>query len=249
MPGKVKTMKKESQYSVPLFHQISRRVMRPLFRAAFRLLGNVELHGFENIPKDDRYVIAFNHISLLEVPFMAAFWPTIIEIIGAADVWTRPGQSLIVRLYRGIQLKRTAFDREVFTVVQQVLDAGRPIMIAPEGGRSHTPGMRRGKPGIAYIVDLCDVPVIPVGIFGSTEEFLPQALRFQNPPLQMLVGEPIRLPRLAGRGKARRRMRQHNTDLIMAHIAALLPEEYRGVYENYQEIIAGEGVQFPQPSH
>ena len=233
-------------YSVPLFNQISRRIMRPLFRAAFHLLGDVELHGLEHIPEEQSYVIAINHISLLEVPFMAAFWPTVVEMIGAADVWSRPGQSIIVRLYRGIQVRRGEFDRKVFREAESVLAAGRPLLIAPEGGRSHTPGMRRGKPGVAYIVDNADVPVLPVGIYGSTEEFLRQAAKFQNPPLRMLIGEPFQLPKISGRGRQRRVMRQRNADLIMAHIAALLPEEYRGVYQEYQNILAGDLSSLPE---
>ncbi len=227
-------------YRVPVFNQITRRLMRPLFRAAFHVLGRVELKGFENIPDSGPYVVAINHISLFEVPFMAAFWPVPMEIIGAADVWRRPGQSLIAQLWHGIQVKRKAFDRRVFQRTMQVLQAGKPLMIAPEGGRTHTPGLVRGKPGIAYIVDKTEVPVIPVGIVGTTEDYLIKAIRLQRPTLEMRVGSPLRLPPLQGRGQQRREMRQSNTDIVMAHIARVLPERYRGVYRDYQKYLPGE---------
>jgi hypothetical protein len=53
----------------------------------------------------------------------------------------------------------------------------------------------------------------------------------------MHVGKPVNLPPITGRGAERRKARQRNADLVMAHIAALLPEEYRGFYENYQEFL------------
>jgi 1-acyl-sn-glycerol-3-phosphate acyltransferase len=224
-------------YQVPIINQINRRIMRVMFRAVFNLLGDVQLKGLENIPEDNRYVIAINHISLLEVPFMAAFWPVILEMIGAADLWKRPGQSIIVRLYRGIQVNREQFDRKVFQTAEQVLAAGKPLLIAPEGGRSHTTAMNRGKPGVAYIIDKTEVPVLPVGILGSTEDFISRGLKWEKPPLHMIVGEPFQLPKLTGRGEERRNMRQTNADLIMAHIAALLPPEYHGFYSNFQEIL------------
>ena len=229
-----------AEFQVPRINRINRRIMRPLFRGVFHLLGRVKLEGLENIPKSGGYMVAVNHISLFEVPFMAAFWPQVLEFIGAADVWTRPGVSLIVRLYYGVQVRRGEFDRQVMKKALQVLDSGRPLMIAPEGGRSHTPGMQQGKPGVAYLVNKAQVPVVPVGIYGSTEDFLSRALRLQRPRLEMYVGKPLQLPPLRGRGAARRAMRQRNTDLIMAHIAKLLPPDYRGVYSNYQQILEEE---------
>jgi len=230
--------KTEGTYQVPWINRVNRRIMRPIFRGLFHLLGRVRLYGREHIPKQGAYVIAVNHISLIEVPFMAAFWPETLEIIGAADVWTRPGQNVIVRLYHGIQVRRGEFDRGVMDNALNVLASGRPLMIAPEGGRSHTPGMRRGQPGVSYIVDKARVPVVPVGVVGSTEEYIPDALRFKRPPLEMHVGKPVNLPPITGRGAERREARQRNADLVMAHIAALLPKEYRGFYENYQVFLS-----------
>lgn len=226
----------KGDYQVPWANRVNRRIMRPLFRGLFHLLGKVKLHGLGHIPEEGGYVIAVNHISLLEVPFMAAFWPEVIEIIGAADVWTRPGQSVIVRLYYGLQVRRGEFDRQVMDNAQNVLASGRPLMIAPEGGRSHTPGLLRGKPGVAFIVDKARVPVVPVGILGSTEDFLPRALKGEKPRLEMFVGKPLYLPPIESKGADRRAERQHHTDVIMAHIASLLPPEYHGEYANYQDL-------------
>jgi 1-acyl-sn-glycerol-3-phosphate acyltransferase len=44
------------------------------------------------------------------------------------------------------------------------------------------------------------------------------------------IGRPFTLPAIEGRGEARREARQRNADLVMQHIAGLLPPEYRGVY-------------------
>jgi 1-acyl-sn-glycerol-3-phosphate acyltransferase len=193
----------------------------------------------ENIPDHNRYVVAFNHVSLVEVPFILAFWPTVLEILGAAAVWERPGQSLLARLYKGIQLKRDEYDRAVFDLSKKIIEAGRPLMISPEGGRSHTPGLRRGKPGVAFIVDQTQIPVLPVAVVGATMDFLSNGLRGKRPFIEMRVGELFQLPPLAGRGEERRRNRQHNADIIMARVAELLPESYRGVYSDFESILNG----------
>ena len=234
----------EDQYIVPLHIRINRRFLRLFFRGLFHLMGKVELYGMDKIPKHNKYVIAFNHVSLVEIPFIGAFWPKIVEIIGATVVWGRPGVAIVARMWEGIQVKRTEFDREVFRKVKMVIDAGFPLMISPEGTRSHTPGLARGKPGVAYIIDKAKVPVLPVAVVGNTIDFLSQGIRGKRPTIQMFVGDLINMPLLAGRGEERRDMRQRNTDIIMARIAEMLPESYRGVYSDYEKILAGESVNF-----
>jgi hypothetical protein len=51
----------------------------------------------------------------------------------------------------------------------------------------------------------------------------------------MHIGRPVWLPPLAEKGAARRETRQRNTDLVMSHIAGLLPSEYRGYYADRGE--------------
>jgi hypothetical protein len=46
----------------------------------------------------------------------------------------------------------------------------------------------------------------------------------------MHIGKPIHFPSVTQKGTERREMRQHNADLVMRHIAGLLPKEYHGVY-------------------
>jgi hypothetical protein len=81
-------------------------------------------------------------------------------------------------------------------------------------------------------------------------DFLTNGLKLKRPTIQMIVGEPFLVPSLKGRGEERRSARQRNTDYIMARLAALLPENYRGVYVDYEKILAGnwESVKFPEPS-
>ena len=235
----------EDQYRVPLKIQISRRFMRVFFRGLFHTLGKVELYGMEKIPADNKYVVAFNHVSMVEVPFIGAFWPTFLEIIGATVVWERPLHAMVAKGWGGIQVYREGFDREVFQKVLQSFESGRPLMISPEGTRSRTPGLQRGKPGIAYIVDKVNVPVIPVAVVGNTYDFLKEGIRGKRPVIQMIVGDLIDLPPLTGRGEEKRKMRQHNTDIVMARIAELLPEEYQGVYSDYEKILNGQPLDSP----
>lgn len=220
----------EPTYRVPLRFRLLRAVLRPIFRAIFHILSQVRIIGKENIPKQGPYLLAINHISLFEPPFILAFWPVAPEGAGAVEIWERKGQALLVRFYGGFQVHRGVYDRKVIDKMIAALRAGKPLLLAPEGGRSHTLGMRRALPGVAYLVEQTNVPVLPVGIVGTSDEFLTDCLKGKRPTIEMRIGKAIHLPPIDGKGATRRTARQYNADLIMLAIAGLLPPEYHGVY-------------------
>jgi 1-acyl-sn-glycerol-3-phosphate acyltransferase len=204
--------------------------LRAAFQLLFHILSPVKVTGKENVPKNGAYLIAINHVSLFDPPFIIAFWPVVPEAAGAAEIWERKGQSALVYFYGGIPIHRSQFDRQAVEQMIEVLRSDRPLVIAPEGGRSHTPGMRRAEPGVAYLAEKVGVPIVPVGIVGTTDDYGDKAFHFKRPPLEMRIGKPVRLPPVEGKGVARHRSLQANADLLMYQIAELLPLEYRGVY-------------------
>jgi 1-acyl-sn-glycerol-3-phosphate acyltransferase len=205
-------------------------LLRVWARSLFHLLARVRLIGLENIPVGTTYIAAINHISIYDPPLMMAFWPEPLDAIGAVDVFDKPVQGQIVSLWGTTPVHRGEYDRSLLETTLERLRAGRPMLIAPEGGRSHDLGMRRAKPGIAYLADEARVPVVPAALMGTIDHFLRDALHGRREVLEMRVGKPIILPPIVGRGQARREARQCNADLVMRHLAGLLPAEYRGVY-------------------
>ena len=218
-------------YRVPLSNRLARGVLRPVFRLVFHLLSDVRIIGRENVPKDGAYLLTINHVSFFEPPFILAFWPVAPEGAGAIEIWSRPGQSILVRLYHGIPIHRGEFNRQALETMINVLASGYPLMIAPEGGRTHDLGMRRALPGVAYIVEKTGGPVLPVGVVGATDDFLDRALHLKRPRLEMRIGQPFHLPVVEGKGATRHLALQSNADRIMQAIAALMPAEYHGVYQ------------------
>jgi len=217
-------------YRVPLHYRIIRFFMKPIFRGIFHILGNVKVIGKEHIPYGKPYVVAMNHVSIFDPPFVAAFWPAQLEIIGAADVFDKPGQGVVLKAYGVIPVHRGDYDRALLTKIIRIIKSGLPLLIAPEGGRSHVPAMRRAMPGVGYIIEQTGVPVLPTALVGTTEDFWQRARRGERPHLEMRIGKQIHLPEITVRGTERHAARQHNADLVMRHLAGLLPEEYRGIY-------------------
>ena len=223
-------------YKVPLHIRLNRLWLLQMFRALFRTLGRVTVVGLENVPRGMPYVVAINHISIYDPPLAVSFWPETAEVIGASDVFEKRGQGTILRLYGVIPVHRGEYDRSLLETVLFILRSGRPLLLAPEGGRSHETAMQRGLPGVGYIIEHARVPVVPVGLVGTTDDFWQRARRGERPPLQIRIGRPIDFGPVTAVGAERRLARQQNADLVMRHIAGLLPKEYHGVY-------AGQAIQ------
>jgi 1-acyl-sn-glycerol-3-phosphate acyltransferase len=211
---------------------LARPLIRLVLGTVFRLLARVIITGKKNVPRGKPYLVAINHVSIFEAPFVGVFWPEQMEALGASDVWDRPGQNILARMWGGIPVHRGEYDRAAMEGVLLDLRSGYPLLMAPEGGRSHKPGMREAKPGVAYIAEQSGMPVIPVGIVGTTDDFFSKAVKGKRPTLEMHIGKPILIPAAEGKGEARHASRQRNADLVMRHIAGLVPEEYRGVYKD-----------------
>lgn len=218
------------EYRISLSLRLRRPIAKTAIRWLFKLISSIKVVGLENIPRGRPYVAAINHVSLYDPPLVLSLWPEMLEAVGAVDVFERPFQGDLLRIYGVIPVHRGEYDRVLIDTMLAILRAGRPLMIAPEGTRSHESGMTRAKPGVGYILDEARVPVVPVGLVGTTDDFLKKALRLARPCVEMRIGKAFSLPPIEGTGAARRAARQHNTDLVMQHIAALLPPEYRGVY-------------------
>jgi 1-acyl-sn-glycerol-3-phosphate acyltransferase len=219
-----------TSYKIPLHIKIKRVFLLSAFRMLYRTLGRVKVTGQENVPIGTPYVIAMNHISIFDPPLVVSFWPEKPEVIGAADVFEKKGQGLILSIYGVIPVQRGGYDRVLLEKILAILKVGRSLVIAPEGARSHVPAMKRAMPGIGYIIEHAQVPVIPVGLVGTTDDFWRRSMRGEKPQLEMHIGKPIIFPAVTEKGTKRREARQQNADLVMCHIAGLLPEEYHGVY-------------------
>ena len=217
-------------YRVPFHIRFNRIYLRFGIRTLFKIMGRVKVVGQENVPLGKPYVIAINHISIFDPPLTVSFWPEEPEVIGAADVFEKKGQGTILSLYGVIPVHRGDYDRALLEKILAIIKSGRPLVIAPEGGRSHEPAMRRAMPGVGYIIEHTQVPVIPVGLVGTLDDFWQRAKHGEKPLLEMRIGKPIIFPPITQKGAERREARQHNADLVMRHIAGLLPEEYHGVY-------------------
>jgi 1-acyl-sn-glycerol-3-phosphate acyltransferase len=202
--------------------------LRALARFLFRLLTRLEIRGIENIPQDAPYLAITNHLSAIDPPLILALFPRPITVFAADTHRHEFIVGEIMHRMGAIWVKRGEVDREALRAALQVLKEGGVIGLAPEGTRSRTGGLLKGKIGAAYIAAYSKVPLVPVALTG-TEIGLPAVFRFTRPRITVTIGPPFQLRDCGGRPS--RQDLDEYTDTIMLTLAHMLPEKYRGVYQ------------------
>src|SRR5207245_2403038 len=128
----------------------------------------------------------------------------------------------------GFPVRRGEADRTALRRGEELLRSGRVVAIFPEGHRSRDAAVQASKGGIALLARRASVPILPVAITG-THYLLPEALPrwrpWRRPAITITVGEPFTLPPSTGRADY-----AALANLIMGHVAELLPPSYRGVF-------------------
>lgn len=203
--------------------------LRSVFRFLGWLLLRQEVHGLENIPASGPFLIVVNHLGIADPPLV--FMNVRRQMVMfAADKWKKvPGIRHLAEATGVIWVARGEADLSAIKSALAVLKSGRPLGMAPEGTRSPTRALQRGKTGAAYLADRTGVPIVPIGISGS-ERFAENLRRLRRTPVRFVVGKPFHLP---PNGHAKGDLLEAYTTQIMCRIAALLPPEYRGVYAEH----------------
>jgi 1-acyl-sn-glycerol-3-phosphate acyltransferase len=221
-----------------------RTLLCTVFGILFRLFTRVKVDGKENLPLNTGYIVASNHLGIIEVPLIYC-------LLARADVTglvakkhqNQPLFRWIIDSLGGIWLNRDEADSRAIRQATDHLKRGGVLGISPEGTRSPTGSLIAAKTGVAYLADRAGTPIVPTAVTG-TWKAIRDILLLRRPRITVRFGEPFILPTVERR--ERDAGLQRNTDEIMARIAALLPPEYRGVYADHprlQELLeVGEGV-------
>lgn len=204
-------------------------LMRFLLRTACRL----DAKAFHRIPMKGPAIIVANHINFLEVPLLASFlFPRPLAAMSKKENLSNPGYAYFAKLWRAIPIDRGAVDTESFKRCLSWVEEGGMLGLAPEGTRSRTGVLGRGKAGVAVLAHRAGVPVWPTAHWGG-ERFWENAKRLRRTPVTVRVGSPFLIE---PQGSMTKTVRQEVADEIMCRIALLMPERYRGSYAESCEL-------------
>jgi 1-acyl-sn-glycerol-3-phosphate acyltransferase len=213
---------------------ISRTSLQRFATWVFNQLTEMKVEGLENIPPTGGCILATNHLSRIDTPFLFIIVnrPDLSALV--ADKYRfNPLFALFVEVSDSIWINREIADFQAIRAGLARIRAGGILGIAPEGTRSRIGELIEAKSGVALLAEKANVPVLPVALYG-TESAMQKIRCFQKAKIYARFGPAFTLPPVERADRDAALVR--NTDEIMCRIASMLPENYQGFYKDHPRL-------------
>jgi len=208
---------------MPGFYYVGRLMVRILLP----LLTRWQVKGRENIPSQGPLLVVANHLNLADPPIVGVSLSRKAIFMAKEELFRSRFSRCFISSFGVFPVHRGQMDRQALRRADKVLTDGLALVMFPEGTRSQNAQLQPAFPGSALIALRIGAPILPVGISG-TERIKGLAWMLRRPRITVNIGQPFYLP--AVNGKVTRLELAELANLIMGHIAELLPPAYRGNY-------------------
>lgn len=227
------------------------RALKILLTPIFRLLWRVRVEGAEHIPVRGPVILAPNHVTFLDSFFLPLVVSRRVTFVAKAEYFDSWKTAWFFHAVGQIPMRREggSASERALAAARDVLDGGGVLGIYPEGTRSPDGRLYRGHTGVARLALGCRVPVVPVGLVGTSDVQRPGS-NLPRPFKRVTVrfGAPMELARHhAGAAEDPLALRSF-TDELMFEIRALSCQEYVDRYAKRHGVVGGAEVVSVEPS-
>ncbi len=180
-----------------------------------------EVEGTAHLPRSGAFLIASNHASHLDPPFVGCQVPVQMAFFARKTLW-KPGlASWWLDGVGTIPVDRDGgSDVAAIKRVLGALKQNRPVILFPEGTRSPDGKLQTPKPGVGLLACRTAVPVVPARIFGSFEAFGRDGKLRLGTPVDVVFGKPLQPSEYDNPADGKERY-QRASERIFKAIAAL----------------------------
>jgi 1-acyl-sn-glycerol-3-phosphate acyltransferase len=157
------------------------------------ILSPVKVSGLEKIDTSKPHVYAVTHASALDIPVLYVYLPFEFRILFKKELLSYPIVGWHLKRSGQVcidQQKPTKSIAHIRSAVKS-LQAGIPLVIFPEGGRTPDGEIKPFMPGAFYLAIKAQVDIVPVALVGTYELLPMNTYHIKSRPLEMRLGEPI----------------------------------------------------------
>lgn len=199
------------------------------------LIAKIRVRNPEKLPRDGAYVLAPNHYSEFDPLIVAvAVWRIgrAPRFMAKESLFRVPVLGWILRRTGMIPVARASSAtaaKQTMRQSKEIVEHGRGVIVYPEGTLTRDPDLwpMRGKSGAVRLALTDGIPLIPMAQWG-TQEIMGRyqkglSLWPLRKPVDVIVGDPVDVSDLQGRGGDQAALNEATTRLMNA-ITVLLEE-------------------------
>lgn len=199
-----------------------------------RIIGVLRwrVEGRENLPPraSGGMILITNHVHWIDIPVIGAMLPFSHRLswLAKIELFENPILGWWLRVMHVIPIKRGRRDLAALDAAETAVGAGAVLLIFPEGHRSSSGNLQKGRGGAVRLAMRTGRPIVPAAIIG-TEGGLKGVLT--GKPVIVRVGRPYLVDNTPDGKVPPDQMEQLTADMML-RVATLLPPDQRGAYAN-----------------
>ncbi len=165
---------KNNSYRDAKFYNKWRRIFLFLvthvfYMIRFKLVYRLEVHGKENIPKDNNFLIAANHLSTLDPPLICAVMNRGVACMAKIELFKNPFMNWWLNWLGAFAVDREHVSVSTMKTVKAIKNTKWVLGIFPQGTRQLDGEIKNITKGFASIAKSNKCGVLPIGIIGTQE--------------------------------------------------------------------------------
>ncbi len=199
------TTEKNSEFHIPLAARVATAAIRfvcfPFVDFFFKVLNRSRAIGVENIRNVDKgLVIASNHISGVDTLLIPAYSINRFSLTpycapAKEELFKIPVVGLLIRMWGSFPVKRRVRDIQSMKRIAYYA-TNYQVMLFPEGTRSKTGELLKGRAGAGWVIYIARPVVIPTLVINTNHYFWPGRKKpWFGVPYTVVFGEPVNLDR------------------------------------------------------
>jgi 1-acyl-sn-glycerol-3-phosphate acyltransferase len=197
------------------------RVLRGLGIVLGRTIFRLRAEGLEHVPAEGPFILAPVHRSNLDFMLVLVCCKRRMRYL-AKDSIFKPGIGQVFKALGAIPVARGTADRAALRACIDVIEAGEPLVMFPEGTRQSGPEVHEVFDGPAYVQSRTGVPIVPVGVGGSAAA-MPVGSKLIRPHrISVVVGAALPAPE--GKKSIRRGAIRDQSALLKTRVQALFDQ-------------------------
>lgn len=166
------------------------KFLQTLCYIATVLLFDLKVFGKQNLPAHGGVLVLANHQSFLDPVLVAVKLNRAVSFLARSTLWKGPFGWLITSL-NAFPVKQGRGDLGAMKQSIAILQAGRALLVFPEGTRTPDGEMSPLASGISLLVRRARVPVVPVAIDGAFDAWPRSSKLFKPSKIRVSFGKPI----------------------------------------------------------
>jgi len=167
---------------------------------SLKMLFGFRVHGRRNVPRTGGVILAVNHASYLDPVVVGCGLTRPVHFMARATLF-QGLLGVLIRRLNAFPVERGGADRRAVKEFLARVDAGRAVMLFPEGTRTRDGVLQGFMPGVGALAVRAAAPVVPTYVAGTFAAW-PRHRSLPRPaPVSIYFGRPMEVGRREGESK------------------------------------------------